>query len=223
MGGALTAHSEGEGKGTTMRFVVPLRVPANPSAGSTMTAFPPRTPSVTTSKMARVKSVEGLWALRESLNTSLGNSGANSARISISIPDTTATDTAADAVVAEAPATPVSVAASPLLHAPRCRVLVAEDDRLSQTLMRKLLPKMGFDPLVVDNGALALQAAIDAAPGGAHLSAVASTPCFVFSRCALACAQSMSSSSLICSALLARYRAPVGWPLTPLCDPAACR
>ena len=47
------------------------------------------------------------------------------------------------------------------------RALVAEDDRLSQTLLRKLLPKMGFEPTIVDNGALLVDAALAAAPGGA--------------------------------------------------------
>jgi signal transduction histidine kinase len=44
------------------------------------------------------------------------------------------------------------------------RVLIAEDDRLCQTLMRKLLPKMGFIATLVDNGASAVEEACSCGP-----------------------------------------------------------
>ncbi len=47
------------------------------------------------------------------------------------------------------------------------RVLVAEDDRLSQALMKRLMPKMGFEPTVVDNGLSAVEAACANTPCGA--------------------------------------------------------
>ena len=53
------------------------------------------------------------------------------------------------------------------------RVLIAEDDRLCQTLMRKLLPKMGFIATLVDNGAAAIDACCELVPatGGASCAA----------------------------------------------------
>ena len=43
-------------------------------------------------------------------------------------------------------------------------MLVAED-RLCQTLMRKMLPKMGFDATLVDNGGAVIEACCTLAPG----------------------------------------------------------
>ena len=53
------------------------------------------------------------------------------------------------------------------------RVLIAEDDRLCQTLMRHLMPKMGFTATLVDNGAAAIDTCCELLPatGGASCAA----------------------------------------------------
>jgi hypothetical protein len=48
---------------------------------------------------------------------------------------------------------------------PLISILVAEDDRLSQTLMRKLMPKLGFAPTIVGTGVAAVEAACASAAG----------------------------------------------------------
>ena len=58
------------------------------------------------------------------------------------------------------------------------RVLVAEDDRLSQTLMKRLMPKMGFEVTVVDNGQSAVDTVCASVPCGA-----ASTRALLPARC----------------------------------------
>ena len=45
------------------------------------------------------------------------------------------------------------------------RILIAEDDRLSQTLMRKLLAKMGFKATLVDNGGAVIETCCELVPG----------------------------------------------------------
>ena len=59
--------------------------------------------------------------------------------------------------------TPTDASSAPV------RVLIAEDDRLCQTLMRKLLPKLGFDATLVDNGGAAIDGCCELSPatGGA--------------------------------------------------------
>ena len=176
MGGTLTAQSAGEGTGTTMQYVMPLRLPSAPH-GTPSAVNGSARDAADACEEANTSSAERLQRLRESFASASKRPSIVVPSPPCSPPSSPPRDDGTPSSTLSAAASPLSSSGSgsPLLHAsPLCRVLVAEDDRLSQTLMRKLLPKMGFDPLVVDNGALALQAAIDAAPGGAHLSAVAS-------------------------------------------------
>jgi hypothetical protein len=141
MGGALSAHSEGEGKGTTLEFAIPLRrVTERGSEEETHCAGPVAS--------ADTSALLGVLPRRDDSDCVIVPSRfsvASSSRSSYASEETAAAE-------------PLPASALPPA-APLIRVLVAEDDRLSQTLMRKLLPKMGFDPHIVDNGLCAVEAA----------------------------------------------------------------
>jgi CheY-like chemotaxis protein len=69
--------------------------------------------------------------------------------------------TSPDSPVSDGASSPASASAdaAPPAATDCVRVLIAEDDKLCQTLMRKLLPKMGFIATLVDNGASAVEEA----------------------------------------------------------------
>ena len=153
MGGALVAHSDGLGKGTTMEFTIPLLpVPRRSRRSSTSAAA-----GAAAAAMARLSSSH----LQSQLSSSRPCSPC-STHDAPSSPTSPTSPASPASTAADAPAAPRAS-----LDAPHARVLVAEDDRLSQTIMRKLLPKMGFAPTVVENGALAIDAAVEAAATGA--------------------------------------------------------
>jgi hypothetical protein len=151
MGGSLVAHSDGLGKGVTMEFVIPLR-----------------------SGIRRRSSVVvvDMTALRvQACNAAAAPSSCVAPSLSV--------QTAPESPVSDAASSPASSGgadAAPQHQADCVRVLIAEDDRLCQTLMRKLLPKMGFAATLVDNGASAVEEACRCGPdAGAFFCSP--TPC----------------------------------------------
>jgi CheY-like chemotaxis protein len=178
MGGSLVAQSEGLGKGVTMVFTIPLD------------AAPKRRCSSTTA----VAVVDNLWEdakpsvlLRRLSAPPLRPDGDRSRSPSVATPPDSPASSAAVSAASSSPggcvvaspstAAPAAApAAAPVHHhaesdARAVRVLIAEDDRLCQTLMRKLMPKMGFTATLVDNGASAIEACCSCGPdGGAFVS-----------------------------------------------------
>ncbi len=185
MNGRLSAHSEGEGKGCTMEFSIPLiRAGSARRARSSIASIsslrscspPGREDSATAPLPGRCDSAARLRRMRLSLTEHVGR-------------DVTLLEeppTCDDSLPGEPPASAVSqrsivsvsssVDDSALLLADgskrTLRVLVAEDDRLSQALMKRLMPKMGFEPTVVDNGLSAVEAACANTPCGASRAAL---------------------------------------------------
>ena len=158
MGGTLTAHSEGAGTGATMCFMMPLYLPdAEDAADWGGSPAPERGLSranLPGGASTHDNSAERMRRFHASLSSI--RSCAVTAEPSPNIPATELiTSPALDVEGGDSPA--------PVVY----RALVAEDDRLSQTLLRKLLPKMGFEPTIVENGALLVDVALAAAPGGA--------------------------------------------------------
>ena len=149
MGGTLTAQSAGEGTGTTMQYVMPLRLPSAPH-GTPSAVNGSARDAADACEEANTSSAERLQRLRESFASA-------SKRPSIVVPSPPCSPPSSPPREDGTPSSTLSAAASPLsssgngsplLHAsPLCRVLVAEDDRLSQTLMRKLLPKLQLKQL----------------------------------------------------------------------------
>jgi hypothetical protein len=166
MGGDLTAQSEGLGNGTTLTFTIPLCVPS-PEDGV------PRVSSVRAGGGALQAPHAGSCA---------GAAAASNSDADAHADERSATPTAAlvaaatpPAVVAPPltpsmppsdapPAPPAAVSAAsaanilPLPRAAAHHILVAEDDALSQAVMRKVLSRLGLRFTLVGDGAAAVEA-----------------------------------------------------------------
>ena len=162
MGGHLSAHSEGEGMGTTMEFAMPLLQVDRRTSGrmpgptDSSRSLPPQPLGLGTAP-GRRDSADQIRRLRQSLAEQVAPASPREEQPP-AIPSPRRLSMLAGV---EVPMLDGSVQAKPL------RVLVAEDDRLSQTLMKRLMPKMGFEATVVDNGQSAVDAVCASAPCGA--------------------------------------------------------
>ena len=132
MGGDLVAESAGDGQGTTLIFTIPLLLPGGPS--------PPPSPRMEAASMRPPALADGA-APETPPRLEL------SAEPSYEPPPLLA-----------GPRSPRSPQPPPQAVPSALSVLVAEDDPLSQTVMRKLLSRLGVSFTVVDNGQLAVHA-----------------------------------------------------------------
>jgi two-component system sensor histidine kinase EvgS len=166
MGGDLTAASEGMGKGTTMTFTIPLCEPPGDVAVSSGAAV-----------NAADAPLDGAWALALPESAASRGISDDSALKQESEDAVAVTGGSADGVPAFAaplaalrpppllpppsptaspapPVTPPSVLPSPNA----AHILVAEDDPLSQAVMRKVLSRLGLRHTLVGDGAAAVEA-----------------------------------------------------------------
>ena len=131
MGGNLVAESAGDGAGTTLTFTIPLLLPGEPS--------PPPSPRLEVASM------------RPSAQAN-GTGPDTPPRLELS-----AEPSYEPPPLLAGPQSPLSLLPPPPVPS-ALSVLVAEDDPLSQTVMRKLLSRLGVRFTVVENGQLAVHA-----------------------------------------------------------------
>jgi CheY-like chemotaxis protein len=165
MGGSLVAQSEGLGKGVTMVFTIPLGAELKRSSSVVVVDNVwDEKPSALLRRMSAPH--EGSDRSRSPSVASPPDSPAASFS-SAPAADAGALSSQGGSVVQQSAAAPAPQqdAAAEEGDA-RLRVLIAEDDRLCQTLMRKLMPKMGFMASLVDNGAEAIEACCNCGPDG---------------------------------------------------------
>jgi hypothetical protein len=174
MGGDLTAQSEGLGKGTTLTFTIPLSVPS-PEDGV------PRVSSVRICRVSGFAAASAGGALQAPhAGSCAGAAAASNSDAHVHANERSATPTAAlvaaatpPAVVAPPlepfmppsdappapPATVSAASAANILPLPSAaHILVAEDDPLSQAVMRKVLSRLGLRHTLVGDGAAAVEA-----------------------------------------------------------------
>jgi hypothetical protein len=164
MGGDLTAASEGMGKGTTMTFTIPLCVPPEDVVVSSGAAVD-----------AADAPLDGAWALalpESAASRGISNDSALAQQDAVAVAGGTADGVPAFAAPLAAfrpppllpppsptasptpPITPTSSLPSPSA----AHILVAEDDALSQAVMRKVLSRLGLRLTLVGDGAAAVEA-----------------------------------------------------------------
>jgi hypothetical protein len=180
MGGDLTATSEGLGRGTTLTFSIPLCVPAADDAAVAAAAKGGQNgggepvPGIAAAAAAAAAGDESTPAAPESDDSS----GSFTAALSPSTPRAQHKHHAAGDASAAPPSSPAaspppwSLATPPPSPSPpaspstpgrpfapgAANVLVAEDDALSQVVMRKLLTALRLRFTLVGNGAAAVEA-----------------------------------------------------------------
>jgi hypothetical protein len=135
MGGELTAASEGRGMGTTLTFIVPLSVPPPGDGAAADDDAPSALPAVVEAPL------------------DASSRAAEAAEVIAPPPITTARPASPPPLP---PLPPASTASSSSSSADN--ILVAEDDPLSQVVMRKVLQRLQLRFTIVGNGAAAVEA-----------------------------------------------------------------
>ena len=139
MGGDLTAQSEGKGKGTTLTFTIPLCMPRGGRPSSVAAASEPE-------------------ALPEAALPPESRTVDGSSPVGVPGSRADAHEDAAATAVPPSPASASSTPPSPLPTPTEPNILVAEDDMLSQTVMRKVLNRLALRHTIVSDGAAAVEA-----------------------------------------------------------------
>jgi CheY-like chemotaxis protein len=165
MGGSLVAQSEGLGKGVTMVFTIPLGAEfKRTSAVVVVDNVWDEKPSALLRRMSAPR--EGSDRSRSPSVASPPDSPAASFSIAPAAAAGVSSSQGGSVVQQSAAAPAPQQDAAAEEGDARLRVLIAEDDRLCQTLMRKLMPTMGFVVTLVDNGASAIEACCNCGPDG---------------------------------------------------------
>jgi hypothetical protein len=145
MGGDLTAQSEG--KGTTLTFTIPLCTPREGRPSSVVAAA---------AAAAVAPKPEALPGALLPLESGTVHGSPPPAGVPGSRAD--AHEDAAATAVPPLPASASSTPPSPLPTPTGPNILVAEDDMLSQTVMRKVLNRLALRHTIVSDGAAAVEA-----------------------------------------------------------------
>jgi CheY-like chemotaxis protein len=162
MGGDLTATSEGLGHGTTLTFSIPLCVPAasDPAAAAEMggQSGDASTPGAAESWDSSSSSAAALLPLPPLCDEAqVAAAGTAAPQPSPAAPPPPSPPPAPSTLSPPSISPPAASPSSPVLPG-AVNVLVAEDDALSQMVMRKLLAALRLRFTIVANGAAAVEA-----------------------------------------------------------------